>query len=138
MAWLDRINERETRRLAKGLQHTALQTRDMAQDQFNQFAHQARGAASHAAHQLADYGRHEGADFARDALQHYAHRAGELSHHLADYGRQEGALLAHEAARQARRAGRAVKADPVPVIVGALGIALLANLLLSRRPRRSH
>jgi hypothetical protein len=35
------------------------------------------------------------------------------------------------------RTTRAVKADPVPTIVGVIGLALLANLVLGRRSSRS-
>ena len=136
MAWLDRINERETRRLAKDLQHTALQTRDMAQEHLGQFAHQASAVARRTAHDVADYGKHHGAELARDTLEHYAHRAGDLSHQVVDYGRHEAAILAREASRQAARVARAAKADPVPMIVGAIGIAILASLLLNRSARR--
>ena len=82
---------------------------------------------------VADYGRNDGADIARDTVRRYAHRAGELASEAIDYGRQEGTLLAQAAAVQALRAGRAVKADPVPIIVGAVSVALFANLLFGRR-----
>ena len=103
MPWLDRLDNRRTRRLAHDLQHQALATRDLTKDQLQQFGRQAGAIAGQAAHQLADYGRHE------------------------------GEILAHAAAVQAARAGRAVKADPVPAIVGAIGIALLASLIFGRR-----
>ena len=136
MAWLDLINERETRRLAKELQQTALQTRDMVQERLGQFAHQASAVSNRTAHDVADYGRHHGAEIARDTLVPYAYRAGDLSHQMVDYGRQEAAVLAQMASRQAARVARAAKADPVPMIVGAIGIAIFASLLLNRRARR--
>ena len=133
MPWLERLNDRQTRRLATDLRHSAVQTRDLAQEHFAGFARDAGRIANRTAHQVADYGRHEGADFARDTARHYAERAGELAGQVANYGRHEGAILAQAAATQALRVGRAAKADPVPVIVGAVGLALLASLLLGRR-----
>lgn len=103
MSWLERIDEREARRIGRTLQAGAVQTRALAEDHFGQFARQTRAIAEPVLHQAADYARHE------------------------------GAVLAKAATRQAARAGRAVKADPVPAIVGAVGIALLANLIFNRR-----
>jgi len=152
MAWLDRIEDRRTQRLLHDLRHQALAARDLAQERLSEFARDAGGIARNAAHDVADYGRDtahgaaaygrrtaselvhsDGAEHAREAARYYARRAGEVATQLADYGRHEGAAVAQAAAVQAVRAGRAVKADPVPVIVGAIGVALLANLLLSRR-----
>jgi ElaB/YqjD/DUF883 family membrane-anchored ribosome-binding protein len=103
MAWLDRIDEREARRIGRTLRTTALDTRDLAQDHLTDFARQARRIAEPVLHQASDYARHE------------------------------GAVVAKAAAQQAMRAGRAVKADPVPAIVGAVGLALLASLFIGRR-----
>ena len=103
MPWLDRLDDRRTRRFTRDLQHQALATRDLAQDQLQHFGRQAGEIAGHAAHQLADYGRHE------------------------------GTVLAQAAAAQAARAGRAVRADPMPTIIGAVGVILLANLIFGRR-----
>lgn len=103
MAWLDRIDEREARRLAHNFRATALETRDAAQDQFGQFARQARAIAEPTFHEAVDYARHE------------------------------GAIVAKAAAKQAARASRAMRADPVPALVGVVGLALLASLVLSRR-----
>jgi len=152
MAWLDRIEDRRTQRLLHDLRHQALAARDLAQDRLSEFARGAGGMARHAAHDVTDYGRDtahdavvygrraandlvhsDGAEHAREAARYYARRAGQVATQLADYGRHEGAAIAQSAAVQAARAGRAVKADPVPVIVGAIGVALLANLLLGRR-----
>ncbi len=159
MTWLERLNDRDTRRLGRSLQRNAAEIRGAAQDHLTQFAHRANDVASRTAHQVASYGRHEGADavrsyasragdiagqvahygqhegadLVRQRAEHYADRAGEIAHQVADYGRQEGAVLAQAAAVQALRAGRAVKADPVPLVVGVIGLALLANLLLGRR-----
>lgn len=103
MAWLDRIDEREARRVGKALVHGAAEARDLAQEHLSQFARQARAVAEPRLHEAADYLRHE------------------------------GTAVAKIAAHQAARAGRAVKADPVPAIVGVVGLALLASLLLGRR-----
>jgi hypothetical protein len=103
MSWLERIDQREARRAAKAIAAGALEVRDRAQDQVAQIAEQARAAAE------------------------------PRLHEAADFVRQEGRAVARLAAHQAARAGRAVKADPVPVIVGVVGLALLARLLMGRR-----
>jgi hypothetical protein len=103
MSWLERIDEREARRVAKAIAAGALETRDLAEDHLTQFAKQARAIAEPRLHEAADYIRHE------------------------------GTAVAKAAARQASRATRAAKADPLPVIVGVVGVALLASLVLGRR-----
>jgi hypothetical protein len=103
MSWLERIDEREARRVAKAIAAGALETRDLAEDHLTQFAKQARAIAE------------------------------PRLHEAADYIRQEGTAVAKAAARQASRATRAAKADPLPVIVGVVGVALLASLVLGRR-----
>ena len=174
MSWLERLNDRQTRRLGRQLQRNAVDAGHLAQTHVSQFARQAGGIAGRSAQQLADYGqrrahqladysqnegadyvreharryaaragdvagqlarygRHKGSDLVRDRAQHYAHQASEVAGQLADYGRHEGAILAQAAAVRALRAGRAIKADPLPVVVGAIGVVLLANLLFGRR-----
>jgi len=103
MSWLDRIDEKEARRVAKAIAAGAAETRDLAEDHLTQFAQQARAIAESRLHEAADFVRHE------------------------------GTAVARAAARQASRAGRAVRADPVPAIVGLVGLALLASLVLGRR-----
>jgi ElaB/YqjD/DUF883 family membrane-anchored ribosome-binding protein len=103
MSWLDRIDEREARRVAKAIAAGAMETRDLAEDHLSQFAKQARAVAEPRLHEAADFVRHEGTAVARAAAQH------------------------------AVRASRAVKADPLPTIVGIVGLALLASLVLGRR-----
>ena len=103
MSWLDRIDEREARRVAKAIAAGAMETRDLAEDHLTQFAHQARA--------IAEPRLHDAADFVRN----------------------EGTAVAKLAAHQAARASRAVRADPLPAIVGVVGVALLASLLLGRR-----
>ncbi len=135
MPWLERLNDRQTRRLAHDLRSHAIDARDFAQDHVHDFAEQAGHAARDAAHQLVDYGRGQGAELVRRRAEHYAHRAGEVAGQLAEYGRNEGAVLAQAASVRARRAARAVRADPMPVIIGAVGAVLLASLLFGRRSR---
>jgi len=135
MPWLERLNDRQTRRLTRNLKSYAVQTRDLAQDHLSDFGDQARGLAKTAAHQIVDYGREQGGDLVRRQAGHYAHRAGEVAGQIAEYGRNEGAVLAQAAAVQAMRAGRAVKAELRPVIVGTVGAVLLANLLFGRKRR---
>lgn len=103
MTWLEHMDEREARRIAKAVAAGALETRDLAQDHLTQFARQARAIAE------------------------------PRLHDAADFVRQEGTAVAKVAAHQAARAGRAVRADPLPAIVGLVGLALLASLLLGRR-----
>ena len=132
MSWLDRIDERHARRMARSIQANALQTRDLAQDQLAQFAHQARALAKPVLHQAK--GKR---DSAQDHLSDFAHQARALAepalHDAVDYARHEGVIVARAAAKQAMRAGRAVKADPVPTIVGVVAVALLASLVFGRK-----
>ena len=151
MAWLERLNDHNTRRLSRDLRRNAYEAGQLAQDHFQDFAREAGALANRTVQQVADYGRHDGAELVRDRARHYsdlaqdraqdfserarryAHVAGDVAGHLANYGRRESELLADAATVQAMRVGRAMKADPVPVIVGAIGIALVANLLFGRR-----
>ena len=103
MSWLERIDEREARRVGNAIAAGALETRDLAQDHLKEFAHQARAIAEPRLQEAADFVRHE------------------------------GTAVARAAARQTARAGRAVRADPLPAIVGVVGLALLASLVLGRR-----
>ena len=151
MPWLERLNDRNARKLAHVLRHNAAEAGQLAQDHWQDFARDAGAIAGRTAHDVADYGRHHGADLLRDQAQRYAgiaqdrthnmrdrarlyaHAAGEAAGELVDYGRRESTVLADAAAAQATRVGRAVRADPMPVIVGAIGLALVANLLFGRR-----
>lgn len=103
MSWLERIDERDARRIANHIAAGARETRSLAHDHLSQFAEQARSIAEPRIHETIDYLRHE------------------------------GKAVSQAAAHQAARAGRAVKADPLPTIVGVVGIALLASLVLGRR-----
>jgi hypothetical protein len=106
MSWLQRLDQREARRLAKSLATGARETGQLAQNHVVQFAGGAKALAEPRLHDAADFLNREGAAMARAALQ------------------------------QAGRAARAVKADPVPAIVGTVGLAMLARLVLGRRRRR--
>jgi hypothetical protein len=133
MAWLDRINERDARRLGRSLRNNAFDSGRMAPEHLTRLVHDAGSIAGEAAKQLVKFGQHEGAELAKETVQ----RANEMAHRVADYSRNEGAAIARDAALRALRTGRALKADPVPIIVGAVGIALLANLLFGRRSHRN-
>ena len=103
MSWLERIDERDARRIAKAIAAGATESRDLAQDHLTDFVQQAREIAEPRLRDAAEFVRHEGTAAARAA------------------------------AHQAARAGRAVRADPLPAIVGVVGLALLASLVLGRR-----
>jgi hypothetical protein len=103
ISWLERIDERDARRFAKALGAGALETRDLAQDQLAAFANKVRAVAEPRLHEAVEHLRHEGAAAAKAAV------------------------------RQAGHASRAVKADPVPALVGVVGLVLFASLIFSRR-----
>jgi hypothetical protein len=151
MPWLDRLNDRNARKIAHLLGNRAAEAGQLAQDRLQDFARDAGALAGRTANDFADYGRQHGANLLREQARHYAgvaqgqahdissrarryaHAAGGVAGDLVNHGRREGAMIADAAATQATRAARAVRADPVPVIVGAIGLALFANLLFGRR-----
>ena len=45
----------------------------------------------------------------------------------------QGEIVAKQLGRQARKAGKAIKNDPVPAVVAVAGFALFLNLLLGRK-----
>lgn len=61
------------------------------------------------------------------------HEAGHLAHEFADQAWQQGAIAAKLLGKQARKAGKAVREDPVPSIVAVAGFALFLNLVLGRK-----
>lgn len=103
MTWLDRIDETEARRLVRALNKSAARTGDAAQDHLQDFARHAKAIAEPALQQAVEFAR------------------------------EEGGMVAQAAAKQAARLGRAAKADPVPIVVGLVGAALLASLVFGRR-----
>ncbi|MBN9344701.1 MAG: hypothetical protein J0I48_00680 [Devosia sp.] len=54
MSWLERIDERDARRVAKAMTAGALETRELAQDHLTQFAEQARAIAEPRLHEAAE------------------------------------------------------------------------------------
>lgn len=60
------------------------------------------------------------------------HGAGELGEALV----HQGAAVARQVARQAKRAGGAVKRDPVPAAVIVFGLACLVSLALGQKSSR--
>ena len=123
MAWLEHFTEQEGRHLAhRAHQIAAPRLRDL-EDQVAELAARLRNSR----HDLQSTGR----DFAHAASRY----AGEAAHQFTDLARHEGGIAARLAAKQAIKAGRAFQADPVPVIVGAVGLALFARLFSGRRAR---
>lgn len=65
--------------------------------------------------------------------------AGHYGHDLADEAWHQGAVAAKVIGKQALRAGRAVRKDPVPAVVAVAGLACLMALLTSAgRSSRRH
>lgn len=88
--------------------------------------------------------RNQAEDASGDILDRAGHVVGSLRkvaepalHKAADVAIHEGGALARYASRRAMRAGRAVRADPMPALIGAVGIALIATMIFSRRGRSS-
>jgi len=103
MTWLEPIDRREAQRFAQSV-------RDQAND-----------AREDVAEQVASLSRH-----LRDVVEPRLKEARELVRH-------EAPIIADAAMQQASRMARRAKSDPVPVVVGAIGVALLASLILGRR-----
>ena len=66
----------------------------------------------------------------RDA-GHYAHDAGRFAHDLADEAWKQGSVAAKVLGKQALRAGKAVRKDPMPAVVAVAGFACLLSLVLA-------
>jgi hypothetical protein len=88
--------------------------------------------------------RNQAEDAGGDLLDRAGHAVGSLRkvaepalHKAADMAVHEGGALARYASRRALRAGRAVRDDPMPALIGAVGIALIATMIFSRRGRSS-
>ena len=103
MTWLDSIDTRDARRYALAL-------REQAHDRGDEIAER-----------LAELARE-----ARHVVEPRLNKASELV-------KREAPVIAEAALKQASKAARAAKADPVPVVVGAVGLLLVASLVFGRR-----
>ena len=111
MAWLEPpINESDVRRLALSARNNATNVRDDVMDQLASLAQQTRELAKHT----------------KDVVEPRYQQARDIV-------RREAPVIADAALHQALRAAKAARRDPVPVVVGAVGVVLLASLLLGRR-----
>ncbi|HWA18226.1 MAG TPA: hypothetical protein VG757_04465 [Devosia sp.] len=118
---MERIAEREARRLGERAGGITAKQLDALQRQVAELGAQLGHSGSDA--------RDAGYEFARSA-RHIAGSAAQEFGHLA---RHEGAVVARQAAKQALRAGRAVKADPMPALAALIGGAMIARLLAPSR-----
>ena len=75
--------------------------------------------AGHLSRSLEKYG-----DGARHDISRFAHDA-------ADVALEQGAVAARALGKQAWRAGKAVRKDPVPTVVALAGLACLVSLVMS-------
>ncbi len=73
--------------------------------------------------------RHDVAGVSRAVSRYGAHTA----HDVGDQLWHQGEIVARQLSRQAKKAGKAVKEDPVPAIVAVAGFALFLNLILGRK-----
>lgn len=73
--------------------------------------------------------RHDVAGVSRAVTRYGSHAA----HDVGDQLWHQGEIVARQISRQAKKAGKAVKDDPVPAIVAVAGFALLLNLILGRK-----
>lgn len=121
MAWMERLSEKEARRLGERAGSITSKQLAALQRQVIELGAQLGHSGSDA--------RHAGQAFAHSAR----HFAGDAAHDFGHFARHEGAAVARVAAKQALRAGRAVKADPMPTVVALIGVALIARLLTPSR-----
>lgn len=74
------------------------------------------------------------------SLERFGHGAGRdlshVAHDMADGALHGGAVAARVLGKQAWRAGRAVRRDPVPAVVAVAGLACLISLIMSPGSRR--
>lgn len=103
MNWPEPINDRAARRFVADMRH---------------HSDAARGEI---AGQASDLARH-----AREAVEPGLRRVGA-------FARREGPAVAHAALATAGRMASAARRDPVPVMVGAIGLVLVASLVFGRR-----
>lgn len=70
-----------------------------------------------------------------DALSRYTdstrHDLGHVAHDLADEAWHQGRIAARVLGKQAWKAGKAVRKDPVPAAVAVVGLACLLSLVTS-------
>lgn len=86
--------------------HTSLFDLDDLARQISSLRHEVRGAGRYGAHAVHDVG---------DQLWH------------------GGEIVARQLGRTAKKAGRAVRDDPIPAVVAVAGFALFMNLVLGRK-----
>ncbi|MEO6394663.1 MAG: hypothetical protein ABIO40_01975 [Devosia sp.] len=122
MAWLERVAERQGATLAHRASEISSHQIAALQDQISDIARHLRASR----HDL----QSSGSEFAHAAGRF----AGEAAQQFAGLARHEGSVAARIAAKQAVKAGRAIKADPMPAIVGLVGVALLVRLFSGHRP----
>lgn len=73
--------------------------------------------------------RHDISGISRSVSRYGAHTANDIGEELW----HQGEIVAKQLGRQARKAGKAIKNDPVPAVVAVAGFALFLNLLLGRK-----
>lgn len=75
--------------------------------------------------------RRDVAGVSKNVTRYGAHAA----HDVGDQLWHGGEVVARQLGRQAKKAGKAVKEDPIPAIVAVAGFALFLNLVLGRKRR---
>lgn len=73
--------------------------------------------------------RHDMAGVSRAVSKYGSHTA----HDVGDQLWHQGEIVAKQIGRQAKKAGRAVKEDPIPAMVAVAGFALFLSLVLSKK-----
>jgi hypothetical protein len=121
MAWMERLAEKEARRFGERAGSISAKQLAALQRQVAELG----ARLGHSSHEARD----AGSAFAHSARHLASDAASEIGH----FARHEGAVVAREAAKQALRAGRAVKADPMPTVVALIGVAMIARLLAPSR-----
>ena len=73
--------------------------------------------------------RHDMAGVSRAVSRYGAHTANDIGDQLW----HQGEVVARQVGKQAVKAGKAVKDDPVPAVVAVAGFALFMRLILGRK-----
>ena len=73
--------------------------------------------------------RHDLSGISRAVSRYGAHAASDVGDQLW----HQGEVVARQLGRQAAKAGKAVKDDPVPAVVAVAGFALFMRLILGRK-----